>query len=114
MDDAKVTDGTSLYDEDFVAWTEHQAAALRAAAHAGSNLQLDWENLAEEIESLGRSDKRELHRQIYRIIRHLAQLQFSPARDPRPGWRESIVDGRAQAELVLADSPSLRPQLERF
>lgn len=113
MDDAKVSEPKSLYDEDFVAWTEEQGKALRAAAQAGSNIDLDWENLAEEIESLGRSDKRELHSQIYRIIRHLAKLQFSPVIEPRPGWRESVVDGRVQTEFVLEDSPSLRRELER-
>src|SRR4051794_23342164 len=107
-------DPALLYDEDFVAWTEQQAEALRAAARGTSNQALDWENLAEEIESLGRSDKRELRSQIYRIIRHLLKLQFSPATDPRSGWRESIRDGRMQADFVLADSPSLKPQLERF
>jgi hypothetical protein len=104
----------SLYDRDFVAWTEQQAEVLRAAAHGGTNQALDWENLAEEIESLGRSDRRELRSRIYRIIRHLAKLQFSPATEPRRGWRESIRDGRRQAQLVLADSPSLKPQLEEF
>ena len=84
------------------------------AARGGSNHQLDWENLAEEIESLGKSDRRELHSQIYRVIRHLAKLQFSAADDPRRGWRESIVDGRMQADLVLADSPSLRRELDRI
>ncbi|HKS88300.1 MAG TPA: DUF29 domain-containing protein [Stellaceae bacterium] len=104
----------TLYDEDFVAWTEQQAEALRAAARGGINQMLDWENLAEEIESLGRSDRREVHSQIYRIIRHLAKLQFSPTREPRRGWIDSISDGRMQAEFVLADSPSLRPQLDQI
>ncbi|MGH7063886.1 MAG: DUF29 domain-containing protein [Stellaceae bacterium] len=109
-----MTDTRSLYDEDFVAWTEEQAEALREAARGGANHPLDWENLAEEIESLGRSDRRELRSQIYRIVRHLAKLQFSPAADPRGGWRDSVRDGRKQAELVLADSPSLQPQLDQF
>jgi hypothetical protein len=109
-----MTDTKSLYDRDFVAWTEQQAEALRTAARTGTNQALDWENLAEEIESLGRSDRRELQSQIQRIIRHLLKLQFSAASDPRRGWRESVVDGRSQAELVLADSPSLQPQLEQF
>lgn len=109
-----MTDAKSLYDRDFVAWTEQQAQALRAGAHGRTNLGLDWENLAEEIESLGRSDRRELHSQIYRIIRHLAKLQFSPATDPRRGWRESIRDGRREANVVLADSLSLKPQLEEL
>jgi hypothetical protein len=107
-------DTKTLYDQDFVTWTEQQAEALRSAANGKTNQPLDWENLAEEIESLGKSDRRELHRQIYRIIRHLAKLQFSAANDPRGGWRASIVDGRMQVELVLADSPSLRRELERI
>jgi len=109
-----MTDARGLYDADFVAWTEQQAEALRAAAHGGTNQPLDWENLAEEIESLGRSDRRELRSQIYRIIRHLVKLQFSEATDPCSGWRESVRDRRKEAELVLADSPSLKPQLDQF
>src|SRR3954470_10988340 len=109
-----MADARTLYDEDFVAWTEQQAEALRSAARGSTNQPLDWENLAEEIESLGRSDRRELHSQIYRIVRHLLKLQFSRAVDPRSGWRESVADWRAQAEIVLADSPSLQPQLDQF
>jgi hypothetical protein len=59
---------SAIYDEDFLLWTEEQAAALRRAK--GSDLTLDWENLAEEIESLGKSDRRELRSQITRILRH--------------------------------------------
>ena len=109
-----MTDTRGLYDVDFVAWTEQQAAALRAAAHGGTNQPLDWENLAEEIESLGKSDRRELRSQIYRVIRHLAKLQFSQATDPRGGWRDLVRDGRKQAALVLADTPSLKPQLDQL
>jgi hypothetical protein len=109
-----MTDAPTLYDEDFVAWTEQQATALRAAGRGRTNQPLDWENLAEEIESLGRSDRRELRSQIYRIVRDLAKLEFSGATDPRGGWRESVRDGRKQAALVLADSPSLKPQLDQF
>ena len=109
-----MTDTRGLYDVDFVAWTEQQAEALRAAAHGRTNQPLDWENLAEEIERLGKSDGRELRGQIYRTIRHLAKLQFSQATDPRGGWRDWVRDERRQAELVLADSPSLEPQLDQF
>ena len=108
-----MTDTRTLYDEDFVAWTEQQAEALRAVAR-GTNQPLDWENLAEEIESLGKSDRRALHSQVYRIIWHLVKLQFSPGRDPRLGWRESVRDGRFEAELLLSDSPSLRRELDRI
>src|SRR5215216_3513269 len=109
-----LTDLLSLYDEDFVSWTEQQAQALRSAARGSTNQPLDWENLAEEIESLGKSDRRELRSQIYRVVRHLAKLQFSAATDPRDGWRDSVTDGRKRAELILADSPSLKAQLDQF
>ncbi|MGD9616568.1 MAG: DUF29 domain-containing protein [Alphaproteobacteria bacterium] len=101
----------SPYDEDFVAWTKEQAEALRAAAQDGTNQALDWENLAEEIESLGASERRELHSQIQRIIRHLLKLENSPARDPRPGWVETIDDARGEIELVLEASPSLKREV---
>jgi hypothetical protein len=65
-----MADARGLYDVDFVAWTEEQAGALRAAARGGTNQPFDWENLAREIESLGKSDRRELRRQIYGMIRH--------------------------------------------
>jgi Domain of unknown function DUF29 len=101
---------TELYDQDFVRWTEEQAAALRRAK--SSNLPLDWENLAEEIESLGRSDRRELRSQIRRILRHLLKLEASPAGEPRAGWRSSILDARSEVEDVLRDSPSLRHEID--
>src|SRR6266853_6074361 len=101
-----------LYEQDFFLWTKEQAAALRLTKN--SNLPLDWENLAEEIEDLGKSDRRELRSQIRRIMRHLAKLQFSPAHDPRRGWHETIVDGRSEVELILRDSPSLKRQRSRI
>ena len=53
-----------LYEEDFVRWTEQQSRALREAARLGTNLLLDWENLAEEVDSLGRSVRHELRSRI--------------------------------------------------
>ena len=103
-----MADTRTLYDDDFVAWSEQQAEALRATAHGSANQPLDWENLAEEIESLGRSQRHTLHSQIYRIVRHLLKMEHSPARDPRRGWVETISDARAEIEIVLDDSPSLR------
>ncbi len=101
---------SELYDRDFVLWTEEQAAALRRAKPA--NLPLDWENLAEEIESLGRSDRRELTSQIRRITHHLLKIEGSPAVDPRAGWRSTIRNARAEIEDLLRDSPSLRGQID--
>jgi hypothetical protein len=98
-----------LYDRDFVLWTEEQAALLRNAK--GSNLPLDWDNLAEEIESLGRSQRAELKSQIRRILRHLFKLVASPAAEPLGGWHATIRDARVEIEDVLEDSPSLRREI---
>lgn len=99
-----------LYEQDFVLWTAEQAAALRRAKD--SNLPLDWENLAEEIESLGRSDRRELRSQITRVLRHLLKLKVSPASEPRAGWQGSIDEARDEIAGLLEDSPSLRREID--
>jgi hypothetical protein len=100
-----------LHEEDFVRWTEQQARALREAARSGVNLPLDWENLAEEIDDLGRSVRHELRSRISTIIEHLLKLTHSPATDPRRGWIETIVRERSQIEPLLDESPSLRREL---
>jgi hypothetical protein len=109
-----MTDVKTLYEEDTVAWSEQQAAALRAAARGGSNQPLDWENLAEEIESLGRSLRLGLRSQLVRIIQHLVNLAHSPAVEPRAGWRRTIRQARVEVDLILDDSPSLRRELSHF
>src|ERR1700731_4020462 len=85
-----------LYDRDFFLWTQEQAAALRAVKN--SNLPLDWANLAEEIESLGKSERRQLRAQIGRNLRHLLRLEVSPALDPRAAGarRLPIADRRSR------------------
>lgn len=100
----------ALYDRDFVLWSEEQAALLRQCKV--SNLPLDWENLAEEIESLGRSDRRGMASQVRRILYHLLKLERSGAAERRAEWRSAIIDARAEIEDILRDSPSLRRQIE--
>ena len=108
-------DPAQLYEEDFVRWTEQQAAALRQAAglRLGTNLPLDWENLAEEIDSLGRSLKHELRSRLMVILEHLLKLEHSPAVDPRSGWMDTIARERLVIEDLLQESPSLKNDLER-
>jgi Domain of unknown function DUF29 len=105
---------TQLYEEDFVLWTQQQSSALRDAARVSTNLPLDWENLAEEIESLGASQRRELRSRIAGILEHLLKLEYSPAADPRLGWIETIARQRSEIELLLNDSPSLRRDVARI
>jgi len=106
-----MTDAPTLYEQDFVAWTEQQAEALRALSHAGMNQSLDWENLAEEVEDLGKSVRRELRNQLTRILHHLLKLQYSAASDPRRGWRNSVREARSQIATMLKENPSLRNEL---
>jgi hypothetical protein len=101
-----------LYDRDFVRWTEDQAAALRRAKTADANLPLDWDNLAEEIESLGKSDRRAVHSQVRRILRHLLKLAASSTGRPRRGWQLTIREARNDIAVVLRDSPSLRREID--
>jgi hypothetical protein len=99
----------SDYDTDLLLWSERQAALLRrAAAGERVNDQVDWENIAEEIESVGKSGRRELTNRIRTILTHLIKLLVSEATEPRPGWHETVIEQRAAVETVLDDSPSLR------
>ncbi|MBV8091262.1 MAG: DUF29 domain-containing protein [Alphaproteobacteria bacterium] len=109
-----MNDLKSLYETDTAAWSEKQAAALRAAARGGSNQLLDWENLAEEIEDLAKSLRRRLRSQIARIVQHQVKLEYSPALAPRNGWRRAIRLTRLVINRILEDSPSLKHEISRL
>lgn len=102
------TPDAALYERDFYLWTQRQAAELRRAAAQGSNLPLDWENLAEEIESLGARDRRELYSRLVRVIEHLLKLQHAPVDAPKRLWTLSVLNQRSDLNAILEDSPSLR------
>lgn len=96
-----------LHDSDFYAWTQEQAARLRAAAAQRVNADVDWENLAEEIESMGRSDRRELRHRLGELLLHLAKLGWSPDLYPRRKWQQSARNQRQAIAEALLESPSL-------
>ena len=98
-------------DQDFALWTRAQAQALRAAARAGNNLPIDWEHVAEEIEDLGRSERRELASRIGTILEHLLKLLAPPAQPPRGGWEATVLRERARVADLLSESPSLRQEI---
>ena len=106
--------GANTYNSDFVVWTEQQAVALRQAARDGANLPLDWDNLAEEIESVGRSERSEVKSLIANILAHLLKRALSPAVHPRERWESEIDYSRTLLRKRLTDSPSLRPALPEF
>jgi len=94
------------YEEDFVLWTRHQAALIRA----GRFDLIDWENVAEEIESLGIGDRRELGSRLEVLMMHLLKWQFQPMHRSR-SWRSTIRNQRGRTERVLKQSPSLRREV---
>ena len=96
------------YDDDFYAWTQYQAEVLRSMP-APDN-RFDRENVAEEIEDLGRNYRDAARSQIRRILEHFLKLAHSPASDPRFDWMGSIIDARAILEDQL--SATLRRDLE--
>ena len=83
-----------LYDEDFYVWTEVQADLLRARRFEA----LDLANLIEEVEALGRAERKEVLSNATVIIEHLLKLQYSSATDPRSGWIDSILEHRTRLE----------------
>lgn len=97
----------SLYDLDFYHWTQTMAAALRQ----GRWQELDPDNLAEEIESLGRSDKRALKHRLEVLLMHLLKWQYQPENRSN-SWRATIVEQRLRILDLLDDSPRLKPYLE--
>ena len=99
----------SLYQTDYYAWTRDQAAKLRALAAARGSSSLDLENLAEEVEGLGRSDLNTVRSQVRRIVEHLLKLEFSPSVPPRPDWRYSVAQARDEVEDHI--TASMRPEV---
>jgi hypothetical protein len=80
------------YEDDFYAWTQHQAEVLRSMP-APDN-RFDREHVAEEIEDLGKSERDAVRSQIRRIIEHFLKLAHSSAEQPRFDWMETIDDAR--------------------
>jgi hypothetical protein len=99
----------SDYDTDTVLWSERQADLLRRlAAGERVNDQVDWENVAEEIDSVGRSQRIALASHVRVVLEHLMKLAASPAIEPRRAWRATVRRARADIRDLLEDSPSLR------
>jgi len=100
-----------LYEQDFYLWTQAEAAKLRRAGEMRLNIDMDFENLAEEVEGMGRSELFAYESELARVVEHLLKLEFSPAPMPRRGWRSSVKLHRVEARRHLADSPSLRSRV---
>ncbi|MDQ7089971.1 MAG: DUF29 domain-containing protein [Methylococcales bacterium] len=95
-----------IYETDFYGWTQQQAALLKD----GRLNLLDLTNIIEEIESMGRSEKRELQSRLTILLLHLLKWKFQPSKKSR-SWRLSIDEQRIQFLDVLKENPSLKPRL---
>jgi len=92
-----------LYELDFAAWAERNAELLRA----GRFSEVDLENVAEEIESLAKKDRRALQSRLARLIQHLLKWQFQPESRSK-SWQRTILQQRQAISLLLEESPSLK------
>ncbi len=102
----------SFYEQDFYAWLETTANLLKKKQFES----IDLENLIEEIEAMGRSEKREIKTRLITIIKHLLRLKYwqSTLDYNARGWRNTVIEQREKLIFVLEDSPSLRQELESF
>jgi hypothetical protein len=100
---AKAKPAESLYETDTYAWAERQAKAL--LEHRAGDL--DWENLADEVRSLGGSEKREIESRLSVLLTHLLKAAFQPEKW-KGGWQATIKVQRIELAAVLARNPSLR------
>ncbi|MFM8295913.1 MAG: DUF29 domain-containing protein [Microcystaceae cyanobacterium] len=102
----------SLYETDYHQWIEKTMQQLQQR-----NLEnLDWDNLIEELESMGRNDKRALISLLTHLLEHLLKLAYWETEKAHNGnhWSAAIVNFRAQIQNRLEDSPSLKAQLPQF
>lgn len=105
----KIQHPESLYEKDFHAWIQHQTDLLRD----GRLSELDQQNLLEEIEAMGRSERHALESNLIVVLLHLLKFQHQPTCRSN-SWRASIREHRRRIRRALSDSPSLNPFLQRI
>jgi hypothetical protein len=93
------------YESDFYTWTQQQGSLLRA----GRFDAIDWQNIAEEIETLGRDEFRRLVSFYRPILLHMLRWEHQPNLQSR-SWANSIAIHREHASEVIEDNPGLRPR----
>ncbi|HEX5318021.1 MAG TPA: DUF29 domain-containing protein [Stellaceae bacterium] len=103
-----MTRNAVAYEEDFFAWTQDQARRLRE----GELSTVDAENVAEELDDMGRSARRELRNRLSVLVAHLLKWRYQPG-FRSPSWSGTIREQRRRVAALLQESPSLRPQVTR-
>lgn len=101
------TDRQTLYEKDYLQWIQTTLEKIRS----GDYVNVDWENLIEEIEDMGRSERKTLKSNLIVVFLHLLKWQFQP--EMRSGsWEGSIIEHRRRIRESIDDSPSLQNYLE--
>lgn len=94
------------YETDFYAWALHNAQLLRE----GKLSEIDIEHIAEELETMGKNNQRELISRLKILLGHLLKWQYQPDYRGR-SWRGSIIEQRSEIEDLLEENPSLKSLL---
>ena len=102
-------DKRSLYEQDYAQWLEVMTGLVRERKYE----QLDWENLLEELESMGKNEQRELESRLIVLLMHLLKFQYQPSHRTK-SWQNTIRNQRTEIGLLLKKSPSLRARLLFF
>ena len=95
------------YDKDFYSWTQEQAELLKH----GRFSELDIDNLIEEVETMGRTEKRELESRLTVLLFHLLKWKYQDLRQCR-NWELSIIEQRLKFEETLEENPGLKSKLD--
>ncbi|HAN46424.1 MAG TPA: DUF29 domain-containing protein [Cyanobacteria bacterium UBA8156] len=103
---ASSSDCAALYDQDFVLWLDHTVNLLRQ----GKVQELDLEHFADEIEAMGKREKRAIESNLKIILVHLLKYQYQPQKRSR-SWRSTLLEHRQRIARALKDSPSLHAHL---
>jgi Domain of unknown function DUF29 len=98
----------AAYETDIVIWANQQAEFIRA----GQFDQLDLIHLAEEIEDVGKSERRELYNRLSVLLMHLLKWQFQSNRRSM-GWQATITEQRYRLARLLRDTPSLKTEIDK-
>jgi hypothetical protein len=102
----------SDYDTDILIWSEHQAELLRrrAAGELVNDAEMDWPNIAEEIQDVGRSELRSCRSLLRQALRHMLKAEAWPLSRDAPTWRADAIDFRRQARDTF--TPSMRQKID--
>ncbi len=101
----------SDYDTDILVWSEQQSALLRRLALGEQvNTQIDWENVAEEVESVGREQVHAVQSLLLQALIHVLKAEAWPDSRDAPVWRAGAMNFRAQAAIRFA--PSMRQRID--